>query len=178
MKKDHRWSEADVAAYEDSSNVPKGIPVIDIGIDPGKNVGVAVLEVNSSPPNWIVLKTMAFWPAAVMLRSIILDTENYYVRKAVVEDPRLIPCTYRRNSAKDSEGVIDMKAQGVGNVKENARLWCEFFEHYGVKVKKVRPGAVPTKLSKSAFSRRTGTDVKTAYHACEHGRDAGCLLIF
>lgn len=64
------------------------------------------------------------------------------------------------------------KAQGVGSVKRDCKIWEEFCEHHGFEYELVAPKHNKTKLDAESFKKLTGWTDRTN----EHGRDAAMLI--
>lgn len=128
-----------------------------IGIDVGKNTGVAV-QVDGV---LTVVETHCIISAMALVKAKIDDAKSDGI-KIFIEDARL-----RKWVTGGRE-----KLQGVGSVKRDSGIWEEFCIYYGVDFQLVAPKDNKTKLSSDTFKHYTGWRGRTS----EHARDAAMLI--
>ena len=128
--------------------------VINIGIDPGVNTGIAV----SRGGELVLIRTVG-----------VLDAMDM-VLKARAEDPHVWWEDARKRAWFGSKGREAL--QGAGSIKRDCTLWVEFFERHEIRNTAVAPKSIRTKLDAGAFARTTGWSERTN----EHGRDAAMLI--
>lgn len=132
-----------------------------IGIDPGKNTGIAIwhadleeLEILPAKPFWEAWEevTLTYPPEEVI---------------AVVEDPTQNRPVFSRGQSRPTREKI---AQDIGRNKRDAQLWIAGLERLGFAVRRVRP--TQSKWTKKTFERITGYTGRSS----EHARDAARMV--
>lgn len=130
-----------------------------IGIDVGKNTGIAVM----TDGKLTTVETKSIIGAMELVKYQINNAQVTGRQiKLYIEDARL-----RKWVTGGRE-----KLQGVGSVKRDSAIWEEFCVHYGVDFTLVAPKDNNTKLSADTFKRLTGWQGRTSQHA----RDAVMLV--
>lgn len=132
-----------------------------IGIDPGKNTGVALWD--SSIHRLYYVQTLGIIKAMELV--INLRAEYAGEVQLFIEDARL------RKWFKDSPGGRDKKLQGVGSVKRDCAIWEEFCQHLEISYTMIHPRIVP-KYNSDQFRKLTGHKGRTSQHA----RDAAMIV--
>lgn len=161
-----------------------------VGIDPGKDTGVAIYDQKSG--RLVSLKAVAFWDAIKMLNRIANGREkntNGTVKGAalVIENPNLNKPVFphKMEQADFNRSINNMdhdlhektlrvfakRAQNVGQNKQMATFLIEYAERIGFRVSQVRPGK--KKVNAETFNSRTGWKGKSN----QHSRDAALLLM-
>lgn len=130
-----------------------------IGIDVGKNTGIAVMT--DGKLTTVETKSIIGAMEIIRVKLNIATTIGKKV-KIYIEDARL-----RKWVTGGRE-----KLQGVGSVKRDSAIWEEFCVHYGVDFALVAPKDNNTKLPADTFKRLTGWQGRTSQHA----RDAVMLV--
>ena len=129
-----------------------------IGIDSGKNTGIAIWNADSKTFEQI---------ATVMIHramEAVLKEAAQNKIKVRVEDARLRK--YYGQAGRE-------KLQGAGSIKRDAVIWEDFLKDHEIPFEMVAPKNNKTKLSKQQFtaiSKYTGL-------TSEHSRDAAMLVI-
>lgn len=134
-----------------------------IGIDPGKNTGIAVWNTNTQ--RFELLDTVPIHKAM----EIVKEWE-YPVRSIRVyfEDARQRQYLPRERNASEYRG----KLMGAGSVKRDSVIWQDALTDWGIPFTMVPPRAGATKWTADAFRRITGYTGRTSNHA----RDAALLV--
>lgn len=138
--------------------------MIYIGIDAGKNTGLAVWD--SKLKAFTKITTLPIHRAMIIVNDMAGDYLNkIHVR---VEDAR--KRTWYGN--KMSYNEERSKLQGVGSIKRDCSIWEDFLSDIGVNFEMVPPKRNITKLTSEQFKRITGYTKRTN----EHSRDAAMLV--
>ena len=133
--------------------------MIIIGIDPGKQTGFAVKNLETG--QFIGIATMKIHEAIAAVYNLIsLYPEQVY---AVIEDAR--KRKWFGNTGRE-------KLQGVGSVKRDCSIWADFLNDAGVDVRFEAPRKGATKWDEGVWKRATGWKERTS----EHARDAALLI--
>lgn len=134
-----------------------------IGIDPGKNTGIAVWNTNTQ--HFELLDTVPIHKAM----EIVKEWE-YPVRgvRVYFEDARKRQFLPRERNASEYRG----KLMGAGAAKRDAKIWEEFLTDYRIPFTAHKPQSGGTKWKAEAFARATGYRGRTN----EHNRDAALLV--
>lgn len=127
-------------------------------IDTGVNTGYAVFDLDKE--KFITISTMKIHTAMFNVKDI-QESINY----VIVEDARL--ATFGRKRAVDQ-----LKAQGAGSIKRDAKIWEDYLNDLGIKYKMKRPKKSLTKVNANDFKKITGWTGRTSQHA----RDAAMLI--
>lgn len=135
--------------------------MIFIGIDTGKNTGVAVWD--SDQKEFIDIKTMKIHQALQLVITICKSWKRENVM-VLFEDARQRKW-YGENS--------NAKMQGAGSVKRDAAIWEDFLVDYEIPFRAMPPAKGATKMQMETFKRLTGWRKQTT----EHARDAA-LMVF
>lgn len=129
--------------------------MIEIGIDPGVNTGLAI-------SNDGVL-TEVLTCAAVVAEDEILNLNKIHPVNIKFEDARLrVWFGSKGNEVK----------QGAGSIKRDCQRWEEFCIFHKIKFQAIAPKNNRTKIKAAAFEKMTGYTGRTN----EHGRDAAMLV--
>ncbi len=134
-----------------------------IGLDPGKNTGIAVWNTNTQ--HFELLDTVPIHKAM----EIVKEWE-YPVRSIRVyfEDARKRQYLPRERNASEYRG----KLMGAGSVKRDSVIWQDALTDWGIPFTMVPPRAGATKWTADTFRRITGYTGRTSNHA----RDAALLV--
>jgi hypothetical protein len=134
-----------------------------IGLDPGKNTGIAVWNTNTQ--HFELLDTVPIHKAM----EIVKEWE-YPVRSVRVyfEDARQRQYLPRERNASEYRG----KLMGAGSVKRDSVIWQDALTDWGIPFTMVPPRAGATKWTADTFRRITGYTGRTSNHA----RDAALLV--
>lgn len=134
-----------------------------VGIDPGKNTGIAVWNTNTQ--HFELLDTVPIHKAM----EIVKEWE-YPVRSIRVyfEDARQRQYLPRERNASEYRG----KLMGAGSVKRDSVIWQDALTDWGIPFTMVPPRAGATKWTADTFRRITGYTGRTSNHA----RDAALLV--
>lgn len=127
-----------------------------IGIDPGKNTGIAIW--NSSNKSFIKLDTVLIHEAF----DIVMGIKKGNI-KIIFEDARLR--TWYGNATKE-------RLQGVGSIKRDCTIWEDFLLAKSIPYSKQKPKSGMTKWDADYFKKITGWTERTS----EHSRDAAILV--
>lgn len=137
--------------------------MIAVGIDPGKNTGVAVWDCKEE--KFLLLETMSFWTTFTTVTVDLWPKHEKLL--AIVEDPRGNNPVFNRGH----KGKRNLKiAQNVGMNKKEAGLLIEGFRRSGIPTRGVVPKQ--SKINAAQFKQMTGYQGRTN----EHKRDAGRLV--
>lgn len=131
-----------------------------IGIDPGKDTGIALLKAG----RFVGLQTLSFWP---LIDYVSTSINKSWVGMIVIEISGTTHVWHgsMKNARKEKAAAI---GQNVGAVRREGELLLERFQHLGYPVKAVDP---PGKLDEEGFGLLTGCHgIKS-----QHQRDAGLL---
>jgi hypothetical protein len=131
-----------------------------IGIDPGKDTGVAVYCTDRQ--TLIAVHSMSFWEAY----RFVQDYDFGVIKEVVVEVP---DSKHVWQKAASSPRALQRQGVNVGSVIREAELMAEGLERLGYKVKRVPPRK---KIAAAEFIHWTGWSQKTNQHA----RDAAMLV--
>ena len=134
--------------------------MIYIGIDPGRDTGVAVWD--SVAGRLLLVKTMSITRAIHEVECLAERCGKGCVM-LIFEDAR-----QRKWFGERSE----FKQQGAGSVKRDCVIWETFCREQGIRFRAVPPVRGGTKVDKCRFKAVTGWTSKTS----EHGRDAAILV--
>jgi hypothetical protein len=129
-----------------------------IGIDPGVNTGMAILDAENSA--LIHIKTVGIITAMASVINHSMVGKGVFVR---FEDARL-----RTWFGKAGRGQL----QGAGSIKRDCQIWEEFLTYHNIPFEAVAPKNNRTKVDAAEFKKLTGWQGKTN----EHGRDAAMLV--
>jgi hypothetical protein len=129
-----------------------------IGIDPGKNTGLAVW--NIAQKRLEIVHTCGIIEAMGLVYDFLALGHKVKLR---VEDARLR--TWFGETGRE-------KLQGAGSIKRDCSIWEEFCKFHSIKFDPVKPAAGATKWTDHYFKRVTGWKGRTS----EHSRDAVCLV--
>lgn len=141
--------------------------MIAIGIDTGKNTGIAVWD--STLGYFRALATVPLYEALEMVTEWVAVAKVKGLPVAVfIEDARQRRWIPREMSLKEAKG----RAQGAGSVKRDAVIWEEFLKGKKIPYKMVAPKDNSTKMSADLFARATGF----AGRCSNHARDAAMLV--
>lgn len=130
-----------------------------IGIDPGKNTGVAVYCTERQM--LIAVTSMTFWEAY----QFVQDYDFAAIQEVVVEVP---DTKHVWQKAASGTRAMQRQSVNVGSVIREAELLAEGLERLGYKVKRVPPRR---KITAAEFTQWTGWTQTTNQHA----RDAAML---
>lgn len=136
--------------------------MITIGIDPGRNTGVAIVN---DQGKLVYLNTTDFWGAF----SIITTFDKNNVKAVHIEDTSDLPVFHKTAQTRQA---IATTGRRVGEVCAEARLLADGLERYGYKVIRRRQKK-SQKLNAMIFKRLTGWKGRTN----QHQRDAAALII-
>lgn len=165
-----------------------------IGIDPGKNNGVAIWSVTGK--KYLSLETLDFWD---VLNQLDDCKKKYVVHSVVIENPNLNKPVFMdskqkstvtnafnnmRKYARRQDDLFDQykdvvlsenrilatKAQRVGMNKQYSKLLIEYCNRIGLKINEIRPYL--SKLNAKEFAALTKWEGRTN----EHNRDAARLV--
>lgn len=136
-----------------------------IGIDPGKNTGIAVWDTEAQ--SFVLLDTVLIHVALMYVWSRKFDY-NWDIR-VYFEDARKRQYLPRERNASEYRG----KLMGAGSVKRDSVIWQDALTDWGIPFTMVPPRAGATKWDTDTFRRVTGYTGRTSNHA----RDAA-LLVF
>ena len=133
-----------------------------IGIDTGKNTGLAILDTKSN--KWDVLKSYSIHTAMKIVEQYA-QKYNCYI---MVEDARLRKWKLSRDMRR---------LQGVGYVKAHAAIWEDFLDdlkkEIDTELEFVLKAPRNTKVSTDKFRILSGYDGLTNNHV----RDAGMMVL-
>lgn len=132
-----------------------------IGIDTGKNTGVAIWMSGRNNGFFSSIETMPIHRAMKIVR----DLKDSYKEEVFVifEDAR-----QRKYFGNSSYEVW----QGAGSIKRDAVIWEDFLTDEGIEFRAVPPTKGATKMTAEAFRDLTGWGKRTT----EHSRDAAMLV--
>ena len=133
---------------------------IRVGIDPGKNTGVAAYSLSSK--KLIMCETDSIIGAMKTIEDFLADKE--VTIEIVYEDAK--KRKWFGNSGRE-------KLQGAGSVKRDCSIWEEFARYHRIPCTGIAPQKGCTKMNKDMFTRVTGWKGRTSVHA----RDAALLVI-
>lgn len=136
---------------ENGDNRPRRLYV---GIDPGKQTGVAVWDVEARRLTYIA--TMGI----IQAQATILNLSRAHNVGIWIEDARML----RKSTAAPARQL------GAGSVRRDCGIWEEFCLLHKLPYRRLRPAG--GKLSAEEFRTRTGW----RGHTNEHGRDAAMLV--
>lgn len=134
-----------------------------IGIDPGKNTGIAVWDTEAQA--FVFLDTVQIHEALQLV--FRFDVNNGPV-KVYFEDARKRQYLPRERNASEYRG----KLMGAGSVKRDSVIWQDALTDWGIPFEMVPPKAGATKWDADTFRRLTGYNGRTSNHA----RDAALLV--
>lgn len=131
--------------------------MIYVGIDTGKNTGVAIWK----DDHFLAIDTMMIHQAM----GVVLDLKKMYAGDLFVifEDAR--QRKYFGNSGRE-------KWQGAGSIKRDAVIWEDFLTDNEIQFRALPPTKGATKLSSKTFQNLTNWKGRTS----EHARDAAMLV--
>ena len=128
-----------------------------IGIDPGVNTGMAVKDLRTGQ----YTSVCSCMIHEAMLS--VLDAKEHIELFIIIEDAR--QRTWFGNTGKE-------RAQGVGSIKRDCKIWEDFLTDNNIPFKMVKPSSGTTKWSLKTWQVSTGYKGKTN----AHGRDAAILI--
>lgn len=135
-----------------------------IGIDPGKNTGIAVWDTVTQ--TFLEIATVKIHAALLI---VIAQTASVEKIKVYFEDARQRQYLPRERNTSEYRG----KLMGAGSVKRDSVIWQDALTDWGIPFEMVPPRAGATKWDAETFARITGYKGRTSNHA----RDAA-LLVF
>lgn len=135
-----------------------------IGIDPGKNTGIAVWDTVTQ--TFLEIATVKIHAALLI---VIAQTASVDKIKVYFEDARQRQYLPRERNTSEYRG----KLMGAGSVKRDSVIWQDALTDWGIPFEMVPPRAGATKWDADTFARLTGYKGRTSNHA----RDAA-LLVF
>jgi hypothetical protein len=130
-----------------------------IGIDTGKNTGVAIW--GSQVGMFFMIDTMPIHRAMQLVLEWNKKTAGDVF--VIFEDAR--QRKFFGNSGRE-------KWQGAGSIKRDAVIWEDFLTDHGIQFRAVPPAKGATKKSQEQFRNITGWTKRTS----EHARDAAMLV--
>jgi hypothetical protein len=141
--------------------------MINIGLDPGVNTGVAVYD--SHHKAFILIKTLSFWEAISLLMQYKDEHPDLHV---VLEDPSANKPVFRKKFATqtNNDRMMDKISQNIGSNKRDAQLLSEFLINAEIPFTLVTP--TKGKYNKETFEKLTRYNKITS----QHGRDAAMLV--
>ena len=136
-----------------------------IGIDPGKNTGLAIWDVDAQ--KFASLKTIYLHELILIIRELWQAGEIDHV---VYEDAHASKPNWQwmHRTAKEERS----RMQGVGSVKRDSTILADMLADWAIPHKALPPQSNKTKLTSEKFERITGYDRRTSNHA----RDAAMLV--
>lgn len=135
-----------------------------VGIDPGKNTGVAIYDAADKS---LQVLSLDFWGLIAWINHAPERRHYTYV----LEDPQQNKSLYARHAiGKKAAAVVGKMGRDVGRNLENAFLLIEYFKRQGIEYRAVRPCG--KKWNQADFERWTGLTIRTN----EHTRDATKLV--
>ena len=137
--------------------------MIYVGIDPGRNTGMAVYD--SVSRQLLDVRCSGIVDA---MRYLMELREKRGIALVVFEDARQRKWIPREKDVKELKG----RAMGAGSVKRDCAIWEEWCNYHRIDFVKVPPRHGMTKLTNRYFQGITGYDRRTN----EHGRDAAMLV--
>lgn len=135
-----------------------------IGIDPGKDTGLAIWDA-SFRRCFIDVKTCGIVEAMARIREMDLRS----IGAVFMEDARLRKYLPQEKSNSEYRG----KLMGAGSIKRDSAIWEEFCKYYNIPLVKLKPAQGMTKWTQDYFEKVTGWKGRTSHHC----RDAA-LLVF
>lgn len=153
-----------------------------VGVDPGEQTGMAFCCYHEHN-GWNIrfMTTMTPFEAVAVLASLLRDTdivvgvEDATLRQHYGADERLIYKKLRSGYRLSANELNQYKGRliGAGYVKAWSSMIIETLAHNKVKVVRLAPGFVKTKVDKDAFKRITGYDKRSN----SHERDAAMIAM-
>lgn len=141
--------------------------MIYIGIDPGKNTGIAVWNTSTKT---LEVHTFSFWQAIKFLETKKIEYEVLNIKyKVVLEDPNQNKPIFDKKGATNAAMKLRV-AQNVGSNKRDAQLLHEFLELYDIDITIVKP--ITSKWKREDFLKFT----KYQGPASQHAIDASKLV--
>jgi hypothetical protein len=132
--------------------------MIYIGVDPGVKTGYA--EWCTDKKKLLTVETKNIITAMSEITMILCTRKDV---KLIIEDARI-----KKFHLDHSQS----RAQGVGSIKRDCKVWEEFCNFHNIEVQFVIPNKRITKLNKDQFKKITGWDKRSS----EHARDAAMLV--
>ena len=134
-----------------------------VGIDPGKNTGIAIWNTNTQ--HFEMLDTVPIHKAMETVKEW-----EYPVRdiKVYFEDARQRKWLPKDATSSEYRGHL----MGAGSVKRDSVIWQDALTDWGIPFEMVPPRAGATKWDADTFARITGYKGRTSNHA----RDAALLV--
>lgn len=128
------------------------------GIDCGVHTGIAVWDRH--------YRALVYVETVNIIRAmeIVLNNARKHSIELKIEDPN------KRKWYGKNAGTHAL--QGVGSIKRDFKIWCEFAEYYKIPYTSVNPKDIKTKLKALPFKNITGWKGKTN----QHNRDAGMMV--
>lgn len=156
---------------------------LQIGIDTGVNTGVAVWSCHKR--QYIYLNTLKYVEAQEKVLQYKKEGWRICVRiedarrRRIGETKKQMYDRHAKGDYRTTEQISAAKAQGVGAVKQHAKLWEQFLEKHEIDFILVAPRQNFTKTSNETFIKFTGIDsVKLLGKVkSEHARDAAMLVL-
>lgn len=141
-------------------------PDLYIGIDPGRETGVAYW---STEQKKVELETMSFWDIIAEINRRFNDWEDIHVR---IEDPNRNRPTF----GKLKGGALARKSQDVGRNKEHAYLIIQYCERHNIPYTAIQP--TQKKWDHETFNNiLKGINGQTFTRTNPHQRDAARFVI-
>ena len=134
-----------------------------VGIDPGRNTGMAVYD--SVSRQLLDVRCSGIVDA---MRYLMELREKRGIALVVFEDARQRKWIPREKDVKEFKG----RAMGAGSVKRDCAIWEEFCKVYRIDYVAQPPRKGLTKFTDTMFRGITGYDRRTN----NHGRDAAMLV--
>lgn len=137
-------------------------PTYCIGIDPGKNTGIAVWNTNTQRLEYV--DTLPIHKALDFVHNFCDDP----MPRVYFEDARKRKWLPKDASSSEYRGHL----MGAGSVKRDAVIWQDALTDWGIPFEMVPPRPGMTKWNADTFARVTGWKGRTSNHA----RDAALLV--
>lgn len=132
-----------------------------IGLDPGKNTGLAVWDTETQ--TFAYINTMPIHKALDFAKTFVDGTTRVYFEDA--RQRRWLP---KDATSSEYRGHL----MGAGSVKRDSVIWQDALTDWGIPFEMVPPRAGATKWDADTFARITGYKGRTSNHA----RDAALLV--
>ena len=137
-----------------------------VGIDPGKNTGLAVW--NTEVQDFLYVATLPLHRALEIVRSYGYGIETCGRVRVYFEDARQRRWLPKDATSSEYRGHL----MGAGSVKRDSVIWQDALTDWGIPFEMVPPRAGATKWDADTFARITGYKGRTSNHA----RDAALLV--
>lgn len=138
-----------------------------IGIDCGKNTGVAIWDTKAQ--YFVSLETLPIHRALEKVYNYATKVDTRFRCRVFFEDARQRKWLPKDASASEYRGHL----MGAGSVKRDAVIWQDALTDWGIPFEMVPPRPGLTKWTAETFRNVTGYKGRTSNHA----RDAA-LLVF